>query len=561
MKYKTVRKIIGILFVVAMILNIMPIISISADEEELTSYTVEYDSNRADDEIDLSAYTTSYNDGDKVTVKDFKEEEIVLTKDGVKLSGWNTMDDGSGVDYDLLSEFDIHEDIKLYAQYVEPEEDNNEEEIPALGVNNPHEHNGITFTAWDSNNSMPTSPGSYYLTSNITMDGTWHIKNGEYNICLNDKELKINGVLGAIYVEKDGVLNLYDCGETGKLTNISPDHRILSGGLRVSGEFNMYGGRITGNNVYRAGGIYVENGKFNMYGGIIDDNFGHVTGGVYVSDGEIGLYGGEIKNNKCDGLAGGVIVSENSKIFISGDITISGNKKGDSASNLYLYGQSRLRLAGPLTNVKPIGITRDDVGFFTTDGTKELKSSDYVDHFKSDNGEYIIKAFFRELKLVKANIINVPADTVDPGISGSDGYVRLALVIEKLKADQVPENDLELSDTYMNDKDLTLGQYFDVSVYLNQVQIFKLNKPINITLDVPEEIKNAPDGYNRLFTVFKIHDGKVEKIKDSYDTSISFDTDSFSTYAIAYSDSAKPVENKPVDNNRHYSIPTTGVDH
>ena len=135
------------------------------------------------------------------------------------------------------------------------------------------------------------------------------------------------------------------------------------------------------------------------------------------------------------------------------------------------------------------------------------------------------------------------------------------MVIEKLKADQVPENDLELSDTYMNDKDLTLGQYFDVSVYLNQVQIFKLNKPINITLDVPEEIRNAPDGYNRLFTVFKIHEGKVEKIKDSYDTSISFDTDSFSTYVIAYSDSAKPVENKPVDNNRHYSIPTTGVDH
>ena len=113
MKYKTVRKIIGILFVVVMILNIMPIISISADEEELTTYTVEYDSNGADGEIDLSAYTTSYNDGETVTVKDFKEEEIVLTKDGVELSGWNTMDDGRGVDYDLLSEFEIHENINM----------------------------------------------------------------------------------------------------------------------------------------------------------------------------------------------------------------------------------------------------------------------------------------------------------------------------------------------------------------------------------------------------------------------------------------------------------------
>ena len=562
MKLKRFRKIIGILFVLAMMINIMPVISISADDEELDTYTVQYDANGDDNDVDLSSFTTSYNDGDVVIVKDFVDEEIVLTKDGISISSWNTKEDGSGDNYDLLSEFEIHENIKLYAQYNTSTDNDSKGGSFALGLSDDvHEHDGISFTAWESSNSMPSTPGSYYLTSDVILHDTWDILDGEYNLCLNGKNMTVDGILGAIRIEKPAILNLYDAEGSGKITNTLTGYRYLSGGLYVYGEFNMYGGRISGNDSYYAGGIYVDRGKFKMYSGSIDDNVGNNAGGVFIADGEIGLYGGKIINNKSESFCGGVLVSQNSTIEISGDVMITGNTNDGSDSNLYVYGYNKLKLAGPLTNSVPIGIYRSDPGLFTKGSTEQLKASDYRKKFKSDRKDLVIKKLDNELRMLNGFSVSVPYDAVNINTTTNEENITLVLVIEEVEAKDVSDNDLRLSNTYMNDNDITLGQYYDVSVYFDDEPISMLNYAINVTLDVPQEIRNAPDGYDRLFTVFRIHDEKAEKMKDSYDTSISFDTDSFSTYVIAYRDIAKHKEIKPEDNNKHYSIPTTGIDH
>lgn len=56
-----------------------------------------------------------------------------------------------------------------------------------------HEHNGVTFTAWDKTNSLPTAAGNYYLTENVTLTDTWNVPSGETILCLNGKTIRLSG--------------------------------------------------------------------------------------------------------------------------------------------------------------------------------------------------------------------------------------------------------------------------------------------------------------------------------------------------------------------------------
>ena len=42
-----------------------------------------------------------------------------------------------------------------------------------------HTHDGITFTAWDSADSLPAEAGNYYLTKDVIIDRTWSVPTGE----------------------------------------------------------------------------------------------------------------------------------------------------------------------------------------------------------------------------------------------------------------------------------------------------------------------------------------------------------------------------------------------
>lgn len=105
---------------------------------------------------------------------------------------------------------------------------------------------------------LAAGSGSYYLTADIDLSGTWTPQNGMV-LCLNGKVLALRNAIGAVIrVEMDSTFTLLDCG-AGKIT-----HRGSSSGhgMRVDGTFYMYGGTITQNwgddsrNDY-AGGVYV----------------------------------------------------------------------------------------------------------------------------------------------------------------------------------------------------------------------------------------------------------------------------------------------------------------
>ena len=218
--------------------------------------------------------------------------------------------------------------------------------------------------------------------------------------------------------------------------------RGYGGGVLVSntGTFNMFGGEITGNTA-KSGGVYVD-GMFSMSGGTIYDNAGERGGGVYVTPngmfnmsgsaaitGNTGSYGGVYVNGtfsmsggticgNTESYGGGVYVdlsgtfnmsgsaaitgntvTENGggvyvrdiakKMNVSGDVTITENKKADkTANNVYLPDGKTITIDESLSQNARIGVTTAKAPtsngniLIATGATKEL--SHYTNIFTPD---------------------------------------------------------------------------------------------------------------------------------------------------------------------------------
>ena len=96
-----------------------------------------------------------------------------------------------------------------------------------------------------------------------------------------------------------------------------------------------------------------------------------------------------------------------------------------------------------------------------------------------------------------------------------------------------------------------IGMYIDISIYkkVGNDEAQKVTDTngnmITVTFDIPAELK-APANTQRAFYIIRAHDGKAECISatDQGDR-VSFQTDKFSTYALAYQDTTSPSPVNP----------------
>ena len=260
-----------------------------------------------------------------------------------------------------------------------------------------HTHDGITFQPWVSETSLPTR-GNYYLTSDVTLTGTWKIEHREIHLCLNGHSI-IDSADGSVIKLNatsigypDTVLNLYDCAGGGTITHADGKTGMGVELYSNNGEtatFNMYGGIITGNDYFSnsgsyAGGVTVKEGcTFNLYGGKITDNTRQTyysgasadygAGGVYVSGAVFNMFGGEISGNKTliTRSGGGVIVSSSATFNMSG-----GSIKENHATSS--YGTAGVALYGGTFNMSGGSIEDNSAagdhgsGVLVDDGTFNL---------------------------------------------------------------------------------------------------------------------------------------------------------------------------------------------
>jgi hypothetical protein len=162
--------------------------------------------------------------------------------------------------------------------------------------------------------------------------------------------LNVDGVIitneptgaGGVEVQRGGLLILYsgEISDNSIKGSLDPFVHAYGGGVCNYGVFEMYGGKISGNqaldgegvgnlftgNYLGYGGGVANYGTFKMFGGEISGNTAWFGGGVYnLRDGVFEMYGGKICNNRATSSGGGVYIEGILNSFSWSGGEISGN--------------------------------------------------------------------------------------------------------------------------------------------------------------------------------------------------------------------------------------------
>ena len=212
------------------------------------------------------------------------------------------------------------------------------------------------YTPWANSSSLPTEAGYYYLLGDVTISETWQPESGTV-LCLNGHAIYGNGSFDVITVNSGDTFTLTDCGENKgtdndpavvRHTNIDTQY---GRGVKNSGVFNMYGGRIAFNRSTENGnGVYNDaSASFNLYMGEISNNgsltSGTVDGGGVYNKGTFNMYGGKVNGNGKSGYpsssgvkyGAGVYVDSSAKFTMTGgEIAGNGVTSGGAGSAIYV---------------------------------------------------------------------------------------------------------------------------------------------------------------------------------------------------------------------------------
>ena len=216
----------------------------------------------------------------------------------------------------------------------------------------------VDADVWDTITEYTLPEGNYYLSGDITIDGTIKIS-GNVNLCLNGHTISTNSnkVSYAVIYTQYWKLSICDC--TGKGSLKVPNNGVTNG-IKTSAD------------------IKDERGILYLYGGTISGG----NCGVNVK-GQLYLYGGTITGNGCG-------VSDAKAITIGGNVKITNN----TCTNVELSSGKTITIDKSLTKDAKIGITTFPKPSETTPSIQIAAgaggSLKYTDIFKSDKTDYVI---------------------------------------------------------------------------------------------------------------------------------------------------------------------------
>ena len=315
--------------------------------------------------------------------------------------------------------------------------------------------------------------------------------------------------------------------------------------------FTMDGGTITTIDNCGVGGngkSEYEDYTININGGVINANIktaGYVSCGIYHPNrGTVNISGGVINSSNGAGIVqragtlnvtGGTINTEEKTKDITG-------KVGDSrvvvpASAIVVDKEANY----PQTATMNAKITGDVVINSVQDNIKvigtgiEVKAEGGV--FKDEPKSTEIAEGYVSKKVISGN-------NKDKYVVVKESELKLQTVNEMISKDLVNNDEVKLIDKEIKDK-YTLAAYYDVLLVKltknNDIveYVSETDNKVKVTLKLPENLPKVKNNYIRKYYIVRIHNGKttlIDDVTDNGDGTVSFMSDKFSTYALAYTD-------------------------
>ena len=343
------------------------------------------------------------------------------------------------------------------------------------------------------------------------------------------------------------------------------------------------------------GGISLRMGKINISGGTINATTGEiddiaeyyyksgsiwladalfVMGGTYTSKDEgitnvldMNITGGTFNVSNKQGSA--IAIYDIGKVAQEMKVNISGNAK--------LITNSTTRNAYDVLTLPEVGVTNIKSGYnnpefvgkvstVITGGTYSSSVSKYItDEYvesKVEN-EYVVAK--KEVKVdtptidttkpIKEVTVGVKDDDTlkdtlikaikDSKIDVADINAIVMVTIDNQKEEEAPADATKSIKELAKEKnDIKVVSFFDITLNVKNNltgealgTLTSLDNKIKFYLGLPEELTNVEDGYTRKYYIVRYHDGKSEIIPATVNGNmLSFESDKFSTYALAYED-------------------------
>ncbi len=225
---------------------------------------------------------------------------------------------------------------------------------------------------WQPTDTLPTTAGYYYLTSDITLTESWKPVDGIY-LCLNGKVIRqtVANQNAIAFEEECASLTLTDCSTEKHKFSVGDDgvweldangDKELTGGVitgtnglsavfaKSRSKLNIYNVNIAGNKCTNGGGILTRC-ICNLYDvTVVGNSASYAGGGIRAKSATLSIYGGEISHNTSLGTGGGIdhsygellmdgtLISKNTSmetgggIWNEGTLTIKGGNITDNSS-------------------------------------------------------------------------------------------------------------------------------------------------------------------------------------------------------------------------------------
>ena len=242
----------------------------------------------------------------------------------------------------------------------------------------------------------------------------------------------------------------------------------------------------------------------------------------------------------------------NSNVTLSQAIAIEGDTVEATITTTEGYKVDKV-----LVNDKTVEVKNNKVTFEVTQDTKVVVSTKAVE-------TVIDVPSIDTSKEVKEVTIGVKTDSntdatfkkalEDKNINITDADTIIDVAVKNVEAEDVEEETASSIAALIDKKNMVLASYFDITINVESNgsvvdTLTELNNALTFQVALPTDLINTNKNIKRTYYVIRYHDGKAEVLNTSLSSNVlTFASDKFSTYAIAYTDEAVKDTSKATSN-------------